>query len=128
MCEVQYTNTKKNSIKHSKYIYQHTEQIDHIFFFDVTIKQDDNNITNIRKIKNSNNGILISQSDKFNYNKIFHINIEAINSSNLNKTISVDIILNNNTNHTIYKSDDIYLAFHKNKKNILECSYIIRND
>ena len=128
MCEVNYTNTEKSSIKYSKYIYQNTEQINQIFFFDVTIKQDDNNITNIRKIKNSNNGILISQADKINYNKIFHINIEAINSSNLNKTISVNIILNNNTNHTIYKSDDIYLEFHKNNKNILECSYIIHND
>ena len=121
MCDVNYINTKKSS----KYVYRNNEQINQIIFFDVTIKQD-NDVSNIRKIKNSNNGILISESDKFNYNNIFHISIEAINSSNLNKTISVDIILNNHTNHTIYKSDDIYLEFNKNKKNYLECTYTIQ--
>ena len=91
------------------------------------LKDNNNELNTIRKIKKYNQGNLISSSDSILYQKIDQVTVSILNANNINELINAKIIINHSATYTTYTSPDIYLEFNKNSKGLLECIYNIIN-
>jgi len=124
MSELSYSIQKKKQ-ENSKYLYKNNEQGSQIFIFEIVLKDDENEVNTIRKIKKGNQGNLISSGDSVLYQKIEKVNISVLDTNNMNDQINAKISIDHSATYTTYVTHDIYLEFNKNSKGFLECNYNI---
>ncbi len=124
MSEITYTIQKKKQ-ENSKCLYKNNEHGSQIFIFEVVLKDDDNEINTIRKIKKGNQGNLISSTDSILYQKIDQVKVSVLDTNNINDQINAKISIDHSATYTTYVSHEIYLEFNKNSKGFLECNYNI---
>jgi hypothetical protein len=124
MSEISYTIQKKKQ-ENSKCLYKSNEHGSQIFIFEIVLKDDDDELNTIRKIKKGNQGNLISSNDSILYQKIDQVNISVLDTNNINDQINAKISIDHSATYTTYVSHEIYLEFNKNSKGLLECNYNI---
>lgn len=124
MSEIIYTIQKKTQ-ENSKCLFTNNDNNSQIFIFEIILKDNNNELNTIRKIKKYNQGNLISSSDSILYQKIEQVTVSILNANNINELINVKITINHSATYTTYTSPDIYLEFNKNSKGLLECIYNI---
>lgn len=124
MSELSYSIQKKKQ-ENSKYLYKNNEQGSQIFIFEIVLKDDENEVNTIRKIKKGNQGNLISSTDSILYQKIEKVNISVLDTNNMNDQINAKVSIDHLATYTTYVTHDIYLEFNKNSKGFLECNYNI---
>lgn len=103
-------------------IFRHSKNIDDFntpeYVYQLTVYMKNNTCKEFVKVSNSNSITLISYNDTLNYNMIKNFNLiitkVIINSENF--------VLDGEVGEkTIFKGNDIYLEFNKNKDNYTEC-------
>ncbi len=124
MCEVNYSITKKKNTN-SKYTYGNNEDSEQIFIFEIILKDIHKKTNIIRKIKKGCNGVIIDSDDEITYNNIQKIQMNILDSTNINNEISARVIIDHSASYTIHMSDELYLEFNKNNNGYLECKYNI---
>jgi hypothetical protein len=124
MSKITYTIQKKKQ-ENQKHLFINNNYGSQIFIFEVVLKDNNNKLNTIRKIKKYNQSNLISSGDSILYQKIDQVTVSILNSNNINEQINVEISINHLKTFTTYSSKKIYLEFNKNSKGFLECNYNI---
>jgi hypothetical protein len=102
--EINLNNTKKKS-EQSKYTYKTNESDSPTLIFELVLKDKNNENIIIRRIKKSNQGVLITPEDNIKYNMMerYRLTIIDVNSpdnviyvkDNINHTLSTNTFMNN---------------------------------
>jgi hypothetical protein len=119
-------NTENRSRKlDSKYTYKTTEQDAQLYIFEVLLKDSENKVHSIRRIKKTQQGELISQEDTIPYNLMKKVKVNIINVNNPQETIKLRGDINHDITYTTLMEKDFYLEMTE-KNNYLYCIYQIR--
>lgn len=114
---------KKN--EQTKYTYKQNEVDSQIYIFELILKDINNNISIIRRIKKCNQGSLISINDNIKYNTINKYKLSVLDINHPDKPIIIKSTIDNLLTTNTYLSDKIYLEIIETKNNMLEFNYHI---
>ena len=122
MCEVNYSITKKKNAN-SKYTCGNNEESDQIFIFEIILKDMHKNSNTIRKNKKGCNGVILDSDDEITYDNIQKVQMNILDSTNINNEISARVIIDHSASYTIHMTSEVYLEFNKNNSGYLECKF-----
>lgn len=109
----------------NKYSYSNLENEAEIYIFDINFKTKDQKHINIRKIKKSKFGNLISTKDKIDYNQIDFIKVEVLDLNNPSKKIEINGKINNNKKNNLFSNNKLKINFEKVLINKTLCQYFL---
>jgi hypothetical protein len=99
------------------------ENNDTTYIFELILKDKLNNYYVIRRIKKSNKGEIISQTDKIYYNLFDKYKLTVMNMNDIDNPI----IIKNYLKMKTFNNNDIYLEINKTSDNLMIFNYSINN-
>jgi hypothetical protein len=110
---------------HSKYIYRNNESDSNTFIFELILKDKMNQTQTIRRLKNDNQGDLITIEDGIKYNMITKYKLTALDINFPNKPIIIKESIDHSLSTNTFINDKIYLEFIQSYDNLVNISYHI---
>ena len=120
--EITHTNSKKKA-EQSRYIYKNNELDSQTFIFELILKNSSNQTQTIRKIKKSNQGVIISSDDMIKYHMIDKYLLTVIDINNIKEPIVVKDTINHMLSTNTFMNNMIYLELIEGPNNFLNINY-----
>lgn len=110
--EINLHNSKKKS-EQTKYTYKTSETDGTTLIFELTLRNKNNENQIIRKIKKSNQGILLAQDDMINYDIIDRYRLTIIDINYPDKIIHIKNNIDHNLSTNTFMNEMIYLEINE---------------
>ena len=110
--EINLQNSKKKS-EQTKYTYKTSETDGTTLIFELTLRTKNNENQIIRKIKKTNQGILIAQDDMINYDIIDRYRLTIIDINYPDKIIHIKNTIEHNLSTNTFMNEMIYLEINE---------------